>query len=299
MKLATTTADFSRFYSSHSDSIRAVKRAGFNFVDFSFYNEANADSPFISDSWERYTYDLLECAKKEELTFVQSHLPGWNILDKNADQDFYEFVVKRCLYACKILSIPTAVIHTGWAPGVGKEEYFERNISYLSKFFPVMEETGVRILVENSTRANMGELYFFYTGQDMAEFLDQAAHPLLGACWDTGHANIEGHQYEDLIALGKRYLWGIHFNDNNGMADEHIAPFYGTMNIDECMRGLIDSGYAGPFVFESNTWPNTIKLYDKDMRELKSISIKLKDRAESMLYSIGEYILDSYGLLEK
>ena len=37
----------------------------------------------------------------------------------------------------------------------------------------------------------------------MVEFLNYVGHPLLHACWDTGHANCEGSQYDDIVTLGK------------------------------------------------------------------------------------------------
>ncbi|MBQ8508710.1 MAG: hypothetical protein IJ493_02270 [Clostridia bacterium] len=87
-----------------------------------------------------------------------------------------------------MLGIPNAVIHTGWLDGVEKEQYYRDNLEFLRSFFPAMEKYGVNLLIENSTRANMGTKYFFYEGRDMMEFLEYANHPLLHAC-STAWAN--------------------------------------------------------------------------------------------------------------
>ena len=60
---------------------------------------------------------------------------------------------------------------------------------------------------------------------------------MLHACWDTGHANCEGSQYDDIITLGKE-LFAIHYNDNHGAKDEHLIPFLGTLNHDEIINAL-------------------------------------------------------------
>ena len=47
----------------------------------------------------------------------------------------------------------------------------------------------------------MGGRYFINSGRDMREFIDYVGHPLFHGCWDTGHANCEGAQYEEILAL--------------------------------------------------------------------------------------------------
>lgn len=98
----------------------------------------------------------------------------------------------------------------------------------------------------------MGGNYYFYTGADMREFIDYAGHPLLGVCWDTGHANIEGSQYREILALGDT-LKAVHINDNRGERDEHILPFAGTASMDEVMQALADVHFDGYFTMECDS----------------------------------------------
>ncbi len=303
MKLATTTGDFERFYGKLEERIKALAKAGFKHIDLSLYNENTKASLFMQDTWQAYTNNIKACGQKLGIDFVQAHLPNVNPLVFDGSRQNAIDVTKRAIEVCGMLDIPNAVIHTGWAKGIGKEEYFEKNMPFLKELFPVMESTGVNVCIENSTKANMGTMYHFFTGSDMLEFINYAGHPLLHACWDTGHANIEGHQYEDIIALGN-HLKALHINDNNGRYDEHIIPFMGSLNLDEVMTALADSGYNGPFTFESSSsilfsddWITERHKFEKDTR-LAQPPLFMQEQAEKMLCELGVYILKTYNSYE-
>lgn len=304
MKLATTTGDFDKFNLNMEEKIRSLYNAGFRHIDLSFYNENTIDSRFMQDDWKEYTQSLAGLAKSLDMDFVQAHLPNVNPLNFDESWETAVEVTIRSIEVCGMLSIPNAVIHTGWAQGLGKQEYFEKNMLFLSKLFPYMEKCNVNICVENSTKANMGDMYFFFTGQDMRDFIEYANHPKLKACWDTGHANIEGHQYSDIMALGE-YLTTVHINDNHGVKDEHIIPFMGSLNMDEVMHGLIDSGYKGIFTFEAdsvvtlhNNWLLRRNQFEDEARLLNP-PLVMQENAEKMMYDLGVYILKTYSCFEE
>ena len=203
-----------------------------------------------------------------------------------------------------MLGIENAVIHTGWMEGITKKQYFEMNAEALKPIFPAMEKNNVNVLIENSAKANMGDKYFFLTGADMKEFIDYVKHPLIHACWDLGHANMEGHQYQDIIALGDD-LRAIHVHDNNGKCDQHVAPFTGTLNMDEVITALIDIDYKDYFTFETysavstgKTWYLKRKTFDRDTR-LFNPTIDIYDAAEKFLFQIGKACLTAYNIYEE
>ena len=199
-------------------------------------------------------------------------------------------------------SVPLPV-HSGCLPDIGWEEFLQRNQDFYRQLYPVMEKTGTAVLIENSTRRNLGNQEFFYTGAQMRKFLERVGHPLLGACWDTGHANCEGHQYEDLTALGP-YLQAVHINDNRGTADEHLIPFCGTCCFDEVMQGLTAVSFRGPFTLECSSTLRPGKYWLGDRRtyggggKLTEPPEKLFEAAEKLLYEAGKVILEAYGLFE-
>ena len=305
MKLATTTGDFGRFYPDNESKIRALYRAGFRHIDLSLYHDADPGSVFMKDGWETEVDRLRRVADELGMDFVQSHAPGGNPLEAGPRRDLLLDATRRSIEICAMLGIPNTVVHLGWADDLryadkaAEEAYFARNMEFIGQLIPTMEKTGVMVLVENTTHANMGERWYLYTGQEMKDFLAYAGHPLLGACWDTGHANVEGHQYSDLNALGKD-LRAIHFNDNHGKSDEHVMPWAGTMCVDEILCGLRDIGYGGVFTFESdstarpaNFWLGNRRRWQEE--RIAEPPLALQEALERALYVCGEAILTAYG----
>ncbi len=150
----------------------------------------------------------------------------------------------------------------------------------------------------------MPEMYFFYTGRDMKGFVQFVSHPLLHACRNIGHANIEGHQYEDIIALGDD-LRALHIHDNHGDHDTHMMLYQGTVNMDEVMHGLIDSGYKGYFAFAVDAFLPMVmpqrrkrKTFEKDTRLYETPGV-LYEEFDRVMYTTGKHILEQYGIFEE
>ena len=304
MKIASTTGDFRPIPADdHLERVRHIAKAGFKYVDLSFYNIDKKDSPFMKDDYKEYVLKLKNLAERLGVTYVQSHLPNCNPLDKEHFDEYIRCTI-RSIEICGMLGIENAVIHVGWKDGISKEQFFEMNFEALKPLFPAMEESNVNVLIENSTKANMRNMYYFLNGKDMKEFIEYVNHPLIHACWDLGHANIEGHQYEDIMVLGDD-LRAIHVHDNNGIADEHQLPFSGTLNMDEVITALIDSGYKGYFTFEADctvsygqTWLLDRTKFERDTR-LFNPTIEMYDAAEKFLFEIGKACLSAYNLYEE
>jgi sugar phosphate isomerase/epimerase len=137
----------------------------------------------------------------------------------------------------------------------------------------------------------------------MVEFIEYMNHSQFHACWDTGHANCEGSQYQQIMDLGE-HLYAIHYNDNHGNCDEHVMPYMGTLNHDEVINALIDVKFKGYFTLESDspliirTWPHTRHSFDKDSRLLDPQLFMVR-KIESLKFDIAKYILSSYDLFEE
>jgi len=304
MKIATTTGDFGFYCDNDADRIRELHRAGFRYIDLDMYS-FKPDSPYMQDGWKCETAKLLSLVDELGMTFVQAHSQGGNPLsDDEAHVDFLVDATVRSIEICNELGIKNTVVHSGFAKGISKEESFERNLKFYKRLFPVMETCGVNVLIENSTKSNMGDMYFTNSGKDMREFLEYANHPLLHACWDTGHANCEGSQYGDIITLGEE-LYAIHYNDNHGAKDEHLIPFFGTLNHDEVINALFDVNFKGYFTLEAsssliknNYWLGGRRKYKPDTR-LAEPQLFMQRKLEALLYDTAEYILSSYDIFEK
>lgn len=303
MKIATSTGDFSRVCRTEEEKVLELYKAGFRYIDMAF-PDCNGKKSFLFDeNWRENMKKLRYFAESLGMKFVQAHAPGDNAYEESY-HDLLVESINRSIEACSILGIDNIVVHGGWKRDVSKEQYFIDNREYYRLFVPYMEKFNVNVLTENSTDANMHGMYTFFTGREMADFCDFVDHPLFHACWDTGHANCEGHQYEDLVELGN-HLHAVHINDNRGSGDEHLTPFFGTMSTDDIMHGLIDNGFKGYFTLEAvvalspsgnRHYKRRRSVHEERLLEPPLIAYQ---KQEALLYEIAKYILESYDMFEE
>ena len=307
MRLATTIGEFYPYVGTPAAAVRQYEGTGFRCLDYSFWDDNEPGAPMQGDDWRKIVEAAGEEAARLGFTFVQAHSPNYNPMDPRTDHERGMLTTRRAIEACAMLGIPNIVVHPGCAADCrypqGREEYFRVNKAFYESLFPVMEKTGVNVLIENSAHVNMGGNYFFYDGEDMKNFLAFAGHPLLHACWDTGHANIEGHQREDILALGDD-LRAVHINDNRGERDEHVLPFVGAASFDEVLCALIEIGFSGPFTLECNNtlvlphgWPFGRGEY-AESKKLLTPPVFAYDALEKLLFDLGKYMLTSYGVYD-
>lgn len=247
MKVVNTTVELARYFPSHVDRVRCMHELGYTGIDLSFFYENRPDAVFMQPNWRDEALRLRDYGAEHGIAYLQSHLPSGNPLTDPGLQELN----KRCIEVCGILGIPAAVIHAGAWAGMEKKEFFERNAEYVRQLLPVLEANHVTLCQENSASSYRNTSYFFFTGSSLAEFCEYVDHPLVGACWDTGHANMEGPQHDEILALGK-HLKAIHLNDNYGVTDDHLLPFMGTMNVDAVMTALKEVDFRGPFTLEAD-----------------------------------------------
>lgn len=305
MKLATTTGDFELYCNSYLQRIKNVCDAGFKYVDLSLYSINENDSLLCNDNWKEEVEKIKKFTEKNGVEFVQAHSPDTNFFKSEEDYAYALEKTVRSIEICGMLGIKNTVVHSGYQPGLwDKKQWFYENKKFYEKLLLEAEKYNVNILCENTTKANMNDGYFLITGFDMREFVEYVNHPLFHACWDTGHANIEGTQYNEIKIIGDE-LYGVHINDNRGSEDEHLIPFFGTVNMDDVMNGLIDINYKGVFTFEAGSvlkfndnWLNPRRTYEKS-KKLANPEIFMQNHIEKLMYEIGKYILKSYDLYEE
>ena len=305
MKIATTTMELSSNYpGQHLERVKKIHEAGFNYVDLSFFLEARPDSAFLRDDWQELVAQLKTYGQENGVSYVQAHCPAVNPLRAG---ERYEFIMRstvRSLEVCGMLGIPNAVIHWGLDDGISKEESFERNYAFLKELIPVLEKTGVNLCFENSSTTFWKESFYPATGRDMRDFLEYVGHPLVNACWDTGHGNLEGPQYNEIVTLG-RYLKAVHINDNRGVQDEHMLPFMGTISMDEIMSALLAIDYKGYFTLEAihttelpgGSYPSR-RVFAGDDR-LAAVPLAVKETMLKAGYEIAKAILVAYDCYEE
>ncbi len=246
-------------------------------------------------AWRAQVEETATAARECGFTFVQAHLPGYNPLGK-FDHPRGMRAVLRAAEACGILNIPTMVMHTSESLAhrypMDQDAYFEYNKKFLAPVLEVAEKYGTTLCIENSTGKNIGECYFPRTAAEMNALVKFIDHPLLGCCWDTGHAVMEDKfdQYDDLMELGKN-LKAVHIHDNNSLTDQHLAPYCGKLQLNRIIEAFIALDFQGYFTFEA-------EFFVKNRIGNPPLTKELRQEVLKLLFKIGKHALEYYGIYE-
>jgi len=301
MKLATTTADYRAFAASQEEAIRHISSAGFRYLDYDFCTDYNDQNGIYANDWREHMARVKALAEELGILFVQAHAPmGRPIVRGDGYQPFID-ATNRSIECAAMLGVKNIVVHSGYELGLTKEECFARNKEFFDALLPTAEQYGVNILVENFNKMCVDGMYWIDNAPDLRAFIDYMDHPLVHACWDVGHGNMQEMPQDESLRILGHHVYALHIQDNYGNADQHLAPFFGSMNLDSLMHGLQEIGYKGYFTFEACRFflPEKSKRpYDKDTRLLKA-PIDLMDKAEAFLYEIGKTILSAYDCYEE
>ena len=299
MKLCTTTGDFSEHCNSDIEKLKEIRKAGFQYVDFSMYG--NEAASYMHEGWKEDIKRLKDTAEELGLQFVQAHSPAFETLETLDSNENWEEKLQqtiRSIEICKELGIPMTVVHAGVKRNTPKEETLKLNKEFYNLLLPTMEKTGVMVLAENVGIPDNNGRYYLNSGERLREFVEYYDHPLLQACWDIGHGNVFGNQYENITALGE-HLYAIHYNDNDKKSDLHCHPFLSELDNDDAMQGLLAVNFKGPFTFEcTGTIKYKLKKFDQ-AKGLENASLDVLRAYEQALYQTGKYLLSTYGVFEE
>ena len=121
---------------------------------------------------------------------------------------------------------------------------FEALKRSLDELCPYLEKYKTRIAIENVPNDD-----FSIIAQVMESYPDE----LLGITLDSGHAHMGDARGLDFMEQHTGRLQALHLHDNNGSADQHQPPFYGTLDWERVARLVANSSYASsgrPISFE-------------------------------------------------
>lgn len=307
MKLSQTNGPILHFYDGNERaSFEHLKKAGFKYVDISFWSRYLSGSRYFTESNDKLADEYKRILDELELIPVQSHEPFGNSIGDDNGAFYFRKTPLSIDLAGKI-GIPSITVHAGIAiTPMSREEFMEKNVAVFKKLIPYAEKYGTRILIENTGwKVNGTNLS---TADDLNEIIDRLDHPLFGVCWDTGHANLCGlDQYAELKKLGSR-LEGLHVHDNYGKrapgCDLHQYPYWGNVNFDGVISALLEIGYKGTFNFEvDNPVRRTEAIpFIKDgteQKKLEMMSHELRLQMETFLFAIGKQMLEKYDCFEE
>ena len=288
-------------------AMKVFRESGFAVTDFDISAEAVAE-------WEKNARAAKHYLSEAGVTAAQAHAPGFNPMMLKSEKE--RRALENSFRFCKDAGIPALVVHPGANDGNTEEEFLEHNAAFYRSLIPVIEETGVKLLIENI--GNYADPYYLQNGMKLRRLVDMVGHPLAYACWDVGHANHfwteDCDQYESILALGDK-LGALHVHDNCGYfgdrvkhhrIDMHTMPYaslYVSVNYDKVLKALVDIGYKGTFNFESIVGNPSINYepfvlngatYDK----LHKPSIEVWKAYNRALYEAGKFMLNAYSVFE-
>ena len=312
MRLSTTT---NIYYSrpggrkcSYIESIRKVAQAGFDCIDFQFNNAVlNPANELCADDWERNVAQMAEELERCGITANQAHAPFYEFLDPDLkDREWKLEMSRRSVMAAGMLGVRWIVIHPGTLFGnPRKQDNVRANQEYLKPLIELAGQYGMGVALENifdkfmlqrggkvnvetplSARLTSGcfrtARYFANWPEDLAELVDSLQPSgTVGACWDTGHGNeMMVDQRMSLQILGPR-LKALHVNDNFGMHDNHLLPYFGQVQWEPILSTLKEIGYDGELTFETGA-------------NFNNVPEPLIDEALAYAAKVGRYMIRQY-----
>jgi sugar phosphate isomerase/epimerase len=232
---------------------RRIAAGGFDAVDANLVMIRNKTLRLHTDDWKYEAEKIALAVQETGIELAQCHLPfrGKKVkCHTPEDLEYYYKMFYRAIDVAGFLGIPWGVIHpeTFRGQNLSDEECCRLNHEANDKYIEYALNKGVNIAYENMTLgAKAG--YCTYIDQ-LVDLIDSYADPRIGACLDTGHANmVYEDQYEPILKLGHR-LHCTHINDNLGKDDLHLAPFSGTVKWESVIKGLREINYPGALNLE-------------------------------------------------
>ena len=285
-----------------------MKAAGFDCADFSlnFYLK-NTDiyqgkiNGFFSQSVndiERFFTPHKKAAAEAGIRIHQMHMPYPNFVP-GAKDEVNDYLLRqmspKSMAVCDFLGCRYIVVH-----GLKVKKYYgseeaewEATEKFLDTVLPLAKEMGKVICVENiynsvGSHITEGPCCDARKAAERIDRINDRYHAeVLGFCFDTGHANIVGIDFERFMTtLGGR-IKVLHIHDNDGVADLHQVPFTFTKTRENnpstdwngFLRALRAMHFRGVLNFE--TAP-----------VLKSFPEELKSDAMKLIADIGHYFSD-------
>ena len=265
------------FVTPVQEQIQRVYDAGFRRMDMNFWDWSHSpDSPFRADSWESWVDGIRGKADALGVRFTQAHAHVYNFYDHPDDGQLYDMYV-RSLRGAAMLNVPYVTFHPSYkaelADGQGREKIIADNVAFFKPLVELAGRLNTGVALEN-LRGGLDK------ASELAELVD-ALSPFgpVGVCWDTGHAHISHVPQGESIRLMGRRLRALHVQDNDGITDWHMPPFFGSIDWIELMDALRAIGYEGDFTFEAH---NIVRRVPQSVRA----------EAARLLYQIGSALVD-------
>lgn len=257
-----------------------LARAGFSCADFSlngYLKNTDIYQSRLNRFFDKPVAELeaffahhKQGAKAAGIRINQMHMP-YPIYVPTGDEEMNAYLQKevasKSLAVCAFLECPYIVIHgMKLAKYLGsEEEEWKRTEAFIETLAPMAKEMGIMLCVENLYESVGGHLVEgpccdAKKAVDRIDRINEKYHgEVLGFCFDTGHANLVGIDFENFITtLGER-MKVLHIHDNDGISDLHQIPYtfaktrenQTSTDWEGFLRGLRNIEFQGTLSFET------------------------------------------------
>ena len=266
--------------------IGTLARAGYRVLDMNFCIAMNPDSPLRGDGWEAYIRSIGNLAERLGVRFSQSHLPYYDVerLRGTPQAALMEELIRRSIIGTRMLGARWAVTHPFTLYDRAEDEAACRdaNLAYYSRHLATARENGVGIALETDFDLP-GQRIYCGRVTELIALCDAFRDPEhIGICYDFGHANLnaDGLTHRQRLNLVGSRLQAVHVQDNHGAEDEHLLPFFGSIDWADAMAGLRDIGFDNDLTFEVQEFGRCLP---RDMKHLTAeLSIEVGRRLMAM-----------------
>ncbi len=248
----------------YETAVRRLYDAGYRTLDFTFVCQNYSNYILRYDDWQERIDRIAELAAKLGIRFSQSHLPYVQTTQFQTDPNFastgyaeyFAECMRRAYIGSGMLGVRYATAHPLSFPEFNYEE--EPNLKGNREYYDSYVELGIRCHVGTAFENMLPSLdrkfpdRYCTRYEQLNRLIDSFQDPMVGACWDTGHANqMRFDQARALRAVGSR-LKNLHINDNHyGTRDEHLQPFMGEIDWFRLIPVLAEIGYDGDLTYET------------------------------------------------
>ncbi len=297
------------------DVVSELGEIGYRVFDFTFPEEENyINGICMTDGWREEAEKLAAFMKEKGYRFGQAHIPLGRVFSNPLASSNEELMWKGYIRAFEIASVlgaPYMVVHPGMeTPDMTKEDFFRKFKAFLYQLLEQVGKFNITIALENLAPFDPN-YHYVRNGEELRALVEYVDHPLVGACWDTGHGHLcRADQYESITALGK-HLKCLHVSDNVGhfelgfkawRMDLHLIPLLSVsgVNFDSVLQALIDIDYKGTFNLEIEdprpVWKQDFVYNGKTQDKLYYATDEMRKITRKASYQIARLMLQAYGL---
>lgn len=223
-----------------------LRQAGFLCSDFSlngylpntllYKSEVNRFFDRSAQELERFFAPCKYGAQAAGIRINQMHMPYPVYIPKAAkslNDYLWNEVAPKSMRMCAYFECPYIVIH-GFklAYYLGSEDAeWARTEQFIHSIAPMAREMGITVCIENLYSSVGGHIVEgpccdVKKAVERIDRINQQYHAeVLGFCFDTGHANLVGIDFESFITTLDWRLKVLHIHDNDGTADLHQIPY--------------------------------------------------------------------------